>query len=166
MMRCARSFGFLLLLFCGLAQAGEAILPAKEADIRKLVEVSGTLKVVTLMTQSAVDQMIESLRASRSDLPAGLLDSLKSDVMGIFSERISEKGGLLDMILPLYNREFTHEEIKGLLAFYQSPLGQKVILSLPIITQESMKVGQKWSEALEPPIQKAVLQRIRKASAR
>ncbi|MEN9354180.1 MAG: hypothetical protein RL318_1505, partial [Fibrobacterota bacterium] len=117
-------FGLVLCLFTGTAVSAETIAPAKEADIRKLLEATGALKIGSMMTESVVKQMGASFASSRPDLPTALVDSLSADVGRIFAQGMSSKGGLMDQMVPLYHRQFTHEEIKGLLAFYQSPLGK------------------------------------------
>ena len=51
-------------------------------------------------------------------------------------------------MVPVYHNNFTHEEIKGLLQFYATPLGKKVIQTLPAVVQQSMAAGQNWSESM------------------
>jgi len=48
------------------------------------------------------------------------------------------------MIVPIYDRNFSAEEIDGLMVFYSSPLGKKVLQKLPVIMQESMQAGKEW----------------------
>lgn len=153
----------ILALGVGSTWAAETIPPAKEADIRRLLEATGATRIGIVMTESVVRQMGEAFRQGRPDLPAGLIDSMSLDVGKIFGEAMKAKGGLVDRIVPLYHRQFTHEEIKGMLAFYESPLGQKVAQALPVLTQESVQLGQEWGESLGPRIEKAITQRMRKA---
>jgi len=41
-----------------------------------------------------------------------------------------------EQLVSVYDKHFTHEEIKGLLQFYGSPLGQKVAAEMPKISRE------------------------------
>ena len=66
------------------------------------------------------------------------------------------------MVIPIYSRHFSHEDIKGLLKFYQTELGQKMIKTYPLIFQESMTLLQDWSKSIEPLIKKKVNQRFQK----
>jgi len=50
--------------------------------------------------------------------------------------------------VPAYDRYYTHEEIKGLIQFYGTPLGQKMISVLPKLTGELQEAGRKWGEGL------------------
>jgi hypothetical protein len=58
------------------------------------------------------------------------------------------KGEFLDSMIPLYNRTFTEAELKGLLQFYQSPLGQRLLQVQPDLIRESMQLGQRWGSRL------------------
>jgi uncharacterized protein len=57
-----------------------------------------------------------------------------------------KKADMNALSIELYDKYFTEDEIKGLIQFYQSPLGQKAIKTLPALTQEStargMQLGQ------------------------
>ena len=52
------------------------------------------------------------------------------------------------MTIPIYDKNFSHEDIRGLIAFYQTPLGATLIEKLPVIAQESMAAGMKWGEEI------------------
>ncbi len=43
----------------------------------------------------------------------------------------------------LYASEFTESELKELIAFYKTPIGQKILIKLPAITTRSMEIGTK-----------------------
>ncbi|MEO8809046.1 MAG: DUF2059 domain-containing protein [Rhodanobacter sp.] len=51
---------------------------------------------------------------------------------------------LFDKMVPVYQEHFTAEDVTGLLKFYKSPLGQKVITQMPVTMAEGMKIGQQW----------------------
>ena len=48
--------------------------------------------------------------------------------------------------MPVYDRNLSHQEIRGLIEFYQTPLGQKAIATLPKVTAELQEQGRKWGE--------------------
>jgi uncharacterized protein len=54
----------------------------------------------------------------------------------------------VDLIVPVYDRNLTHDDIKELIRFYETPTGRKFVSVLPKITQESMAVGEKWGRDL------------------
>ena len=51
---------------------------------------------------------------------------------------------LLTRMVPVYQSHFTADDVTGLLKFYRSPLGQKVITQMPLTMAEGMKISQQW----------------------
>ncbi|MDN6280746.1 MAG: DUF2059 domain-containing protein [Psychroflexus sp.] len=54
----------------------------------------------------------------------------------------------------IYMEEFTHKEIKGVLEFYDSELGEKLLEGQSTIMEKSMSVGQDFSTKVMPIYQK------------
>ena len=46
----------------------------------------------------------------------------------------------------LYEEKFTKDEIKNLVTFYKSPLGQKSLQALPEMTNAGGNLGKKYAE--------------------
>ena len=51
---------------------------------------------------------------------------------------------LTDEMIPVYQRHFTAADVDGLLKFYQSPLGKKVVTEMPATMTEGMQIGRAW----------------------
>ena len=47
-------------------------------------------------------------------------------------------------VVPIYQHNFTEQDVRGLLAFYRTPLGQKLLKVQPVIMHESMLAGEQW----------------------
>ncbi len=62
--------------------------------------------------------------------------------------------GLYSNMANLYTAEFTHDEIKELLKFYESDLGKKMASKQMILSQKGMMMGQKWSMEVQAIAQK------------
>jgi hypothetical protein len=58
----------------------------------------------------------------------------------------SEK--LLDLAIPVYDKYLSDEDVKGLIQFYSTPLGQKAINTVPKLVSECTRAGQKMGEQL------------------
>src|SRR5262249_13525167 len=93
-------------------------------------------------------------------------------ILDRFSEISGEEFKKMDFMtiyLELYDKYFTNDEIKGLIEFYESPVGKKAIEVLPAITQEAMQRGMQVGNTVglkamsrlieEFPELKSVLQR-------
>jgi hypothetical protein len=67
---------------------------------------------------------------------------------------------ILAEMVPLYARIYTVDEIHQLSAFYQTPLGQKMLASIPAIATESMAIGNRVTM---PRIQKMMARAAQQA---
>ena len=117
--------------------------PAKEADIRKLLELVGT-KAIVSQTMDSMRKTIKPLLTN--SLPPG---EYREKLVDLFFAKFTAKADverLLDLAVPVYDRNLSHQEIRGLIEFYQTPLGQKAIATLPKVTAELQEQGRKWGE--------------------
>lgn len=48
----------------------------------------------------------------------------------------------------IYDKHFSDEEIRGLIKFYETPLGQKAVAALPQISNEVREAAKSWGENL------------------
>ena len=113
--------------------------PAFEKDIRKLLELTGAKK----QSQQAMQLMVTQFKKTMPQIPAEFWDKLMKKI---------DMDELLNMLLPIYARHLTHEDVKGLIEFYQTPLGQKLLKAQPAIMQESMQAGMTWGQKLSKQI--------------
>lgn len=149
----------ILVLLVGVAAllsinsyAAESLTVEKRADTGKLFEMTGALKIGQVMSEAIVKQMSEMLKQSRPNIPSQMFDVLADEVNKVIAEEMSANGGLVDLMILLHHKHLTHDDIKGLIAFYQTPLGKKAISLMPVITQESLLLGQRWGESLGPKV--------------
>lgn len=108
---------------------------SKVEDIRHLLELTGTRDMVNGMKSSMMEQF-------RRNAP-GMPDEMLTEMMGELKAE-----DLLESMIPVYSKHFTGEDIKHLIAFYQSPFGKKVLREMPQIITESNDVGTRWGEGV------------------
>lgn len=142
--------------------AAENIDPAKRTDIEKLIRITGPPDVTKQTSDFFIRQFSQTIKASRPDLPAKTYRILSEEINKVVDEHMTTRGGFLDMVVPIYAKHFNHKEIKALLEFYQTDLGQKTIKVWPLILQESMLLAQDWWKSLTPLIKKRVNHRFKK----
>ncbi len=115
-----------------LGVAGQAVAAQpSEQQVRQLFEVMH------------MDQMFGQMNAQM----AGVMGQAVPCVPASYWEGFIDASGsqqLLSRMVPIYQKHFTATDVTGLLKFYRSPLGQKVITQMPLTMAEGMKVGQQW----------------------
>ncbi|HEV3271391.1 MAG TPA: DUF2059 domain-containing protein [Candidatus Methylacidiphilales bacterium] len=111
--------------------APQPVDPAKETEIRKLLELTGTVK----MTSQMMDRMISSFKMQNSGVSAEFWERFKKE---------ADIQGLVDKMVPIYAKYYSLDDLKAINAFYGTPLGQRMLATTPKIMQESMQIGQNW----------------------
>ena len=57
-------------------------------------------------------------------------------------------------MVPIYDKHFTHDEIKAWIAFFESAPGQAFLKNQTVVLQESARAGQAYVEEVSAPILK------------
>jgi len=65
---------------------------------------------------------------------------------------------LINLIVPIYDKHFSQDDIKNLIDFYQSPLGKRLLEVTPEITREMMAAGMKWGQGIADAVAKEIEQ--------
>lgn len=125
----------LALVWPAAAQESSSLSPAKEAKIREMLRVTGAGSLAV----QVMDQMITSFKKTMPDVPEKFWEGFRAEV---------RKEELEERIIPVYAKHFDEAELQGLIEFYSSPLGKKVISELPAVYQESFEAGQKWGREI------------------
>ena len=113
--------------------AHELIDPVKDSDLRSLMELI-----------DVKDQLQDSIKNSSEQTREKLLATVANDDKGraflnAFSAGYEKKfdvNHVTEQIVNVYDKHFTDEDLKGLLQFYGSPLGQKYASEMPKASRE------------------------------
>jgi uncharacterized protein len=115
----------------------EKVDPAKEAAIRHLMDITETSKLG--------DNIATYLKGQVHDGVGRAIGPDKIDAfMGTFNRKFSATSpgtAVTDAMVPIYAKAFSMEDIQGLIQFYESPLGQRVVKALPDVVQQSQMAG-------------------------
>lgn len=143
----------IVLLSAGTLKAApqeQEIDPEKVADIRRLLEATGSKKLGLQMGSRMWPLMAKMLRSSfERSMPA---EDPRRELLNRFLDKVGEKHreqfstDFMEITIPIYDKHLTHDEIRGLIQFYESPLGQKVIQVMPKLLEDSMNAGQQWGQ--------------------
>jgi hypothetical protein len=138
------------------ADAAHHIDAEKEANIRRLVELSG----VKSNMAASVAAMSTMIRASleKSGMNNEKARAFSDLVLAKMQEKMASRfDSLLEMLMPVYDKYYTNEDLEGLIAFYGSPLGQKLLKSMPDVLRESQTVGYQWGAKIGEESEREVL---------
>src|SRR5262249_1423485 len=77
------------------------------------------------------------------------LNEVANNLIKEYSVRTGE---VMNDAARIYASHFTEPELKQLLTFYQSPLGQKIIVEEPKAVDESMAMAGSWADQLSEEV--------------
>ncbi len=124
------------------APAPEKADPAKDAAIRHLMDITEVSRLGERVSNGITGQV-------RTVVGRTLAPDRLDKFMATFSQEftsLSPSGNIVDAIVLIYSRHFALEDIQGLIQFYESPLGQKVVKNLAVVVQESQSTGMQIGE--------------------
>ncbi|HXS72454.1 MAG TPA: DUF2059 domain-containing protein [Rhodanobacteraceae bacterium] len=113
---------------------GAASGGASAQQVRELMDAIGLKGMLSQMNGVMVQQVAQLMPC----VPA-------ATVQAAFSNSQAQDD-IINRMVPVYQRHFSSADIQGLLAFYRSPLGQKVLREMPATMQEGMQIGRQWGE--------------------
>jgi hypothetical protein len=111
--------------------AGEPASFSKTEDIRRMLALTGSAELGK--------QVLDNLMAMQKRLRPQVPDEVWAEIRNGFDDE-----EMLATVSTIYDRHLSHEDIRGLIAFYESPLGTRLRGELPAILQESMTAGEAW----------------------
>ncbi|MBI1354378.1 MAG: DUF2059 domain-containing protein [Acidobacteria bacterium] len=124
--------------------------------------------------RAAVEDLLLSVKADR--VPENYLQILKASFAqgfqkgggtaaqsAVFDKYWSEADALLRTeltwpkmkpeVVDIYAKAFTEEEARTLTAFYRSPVGQKALEQMPLLSQQTAEVGKAHLKAIQAQMQ-------------
>lgn len=107
-------------------------LETKQQLVEQLIEVSDA----RYQYEMAIDMMKNQIQAQ-----------LGKDVPPQFHQVLDEMlswDELMTPMLSVYAEVYSEEELRGLISFYESPVGKAFLIKSPLATQKSMTVMQEW----------------------
>lgn len=146
-------------LVVGLAGSAAAQAPVdehKRALARELIALSGTeattrqvIEVSLAQLEPIYTSVLEEVLSSEKDLSEQDKRTLRShlaDYEGFskefrarFAERIDVSALIERVYVPLYDANFSTQELEQMVAFYRTPTGRKLVKVLPRVHQEGIQ---------------------------
>lgn len=111
--------------------------------LSQMLEKSGSQESFKIV----LGQTTAMLQQQKKDVPDNVWEEINDDL---------SKSALKELTIlfsPVYEQYLTLEDLKAVIAFYNTPIGKKFAQKTPLITTQSMQVGQQWAMQLMPKIQ-------------
>jgi len=119
----------------------------------KFLDISGTESFFQQAFESGLKPSLDQMRAKGA--PADLVESIHAEARNYYQENFKWEE-MRPQMAKLYAAAFTQAELAEIIAFYQTPTGQKTLAKLPTLTQQSMVIGMGGIQANMPEFQRRV----------
>ncbi len=138
---------------------GNSVPKEFQKDIEKLLKITGTDKMAIQVGSNMANILIEQLRKDNPKIPEDVIAAVKDETTKIIAEKMPD---LMNQVIVVYAKYFTRQEVKGLIDFYQTPLGKKTIRTMPQIVNETMFIGQEWGKSFGTELGDRIETRLKK----
>lgn len=134
--------GFCFLPTPALAVDKPAAQEDKAAKSKAIEELLYVMRADSLMKRE-MDQLIGQMsKILASEYP----DSKEhKEFINELKSKINVKE-ILQLLVPIYDKYYTYDDIEQLIKFYKSPIGQKMLSITPDVASESIQIGIKYVE--------------------
>jgi len=103
-------------------------------EVVKMIELSGGEEGFNVI----LEEIITNAKEFRSDIPGPAWAEIEDEL------KIWDKSDLYNILIPIYERHFTVEEIIAINQFLTTQAGKKFAEKLPILTGETIQAGKIW----------------------
>ena len=136
------AFALVLGAVPATAQQPAAPSPAAIAAAKEIL----TLKNASAMYTNAVPGMVEKVKGTLIGQNLNYQKDLNELAPIVAKQLAGREQEIGDGMVGVYAGEFTEQELKDLVTFYKSPLGQKLITNEPKAINHSMQVMNAWAQ--------------------
>lgn len=144
-----------LLVCASCKQSGDTVPSAEPVQTSIATLKTGDGNLGQLSKEQLAERLIQASAGDK--LGIQIFDQIMAQFSqsGMVRPELIEKlraktnpGELVALIVPVYTKHLTNEEMSAMIQFYETPTGKSVVSKLPLIAQESMLVGQTWGANL------------------
>lgn len=122
--------------------------PAALATAKELITVTGANVIFNPLIAGVIEQA-KLLYLQQNPGLAKDLNEITAKMRADMAPRFTE---LNDEVARLYAADFSEQELKDILVFYKSPVGQKLLERQPKVIDASMKFAQTWANKLSDEV--------------
>ncbi len=139
------------------APAGTPEAPASEASIRELMEITHSRKMLDDMMANVQVMLRKQIQQTApenglNEKQKQILNDMQEKTLKLFTDEMKWES-LEPVFIDIYRKSFTQDDIDGLIAFYKSRTGQKMLSKMPMVMQNSMQIMQERMQSLIPKLQ-------------
>ena len=130
---------FVLTAFLSLVLSALGDEASSRKTAETILDVTNAAGSMKAGFSAMIDPMVANMKRQ------GMPDAAGAEITAAMSEWFDAEVKWTDIkpkMVEIYTKEFTEQELKDLLAFYQTPTGKQVVLKLPVVMRQGGVIGQ------------------------
>ena len=131
---------------------------ASMALAKQLIAINGGINIYSPLVPGVIEQAKLLFLQQDPGLQKDL-NEVAANLRTEYAPRISE---VTDQLAKLYATTFTEQELKEVVAFYQTPAGKKLLVAQPQVAEQSMRFAQDWAKKLSDEIVAKMREQMKK----
>ena len=136
------------LMLAGPVAYAQQPSAAAMATAKEIVSITGSTSLFDPLIAGVIEQA-KILFLQQNPALAKDLNEIAAQLRTELAPRFVELG---DEIARQYASNFTNDELKTILTFYESPVGKKLLARQPGVVDNSMKFAQTWANKLSDQV--------------
>ena len=128
------------------------------AVAKQLIAATGATTVFNPLIAGVVEQA-KILYLQQNPALANDLNEIAAKIRTDLQPRFSE---ITDEVAKIYATNFTEQELKDILAFYQTPAGKKLLVEQAKVIETSMSFAQNWANKLSDEVTSKMRDELKK----
>jgi|SRR5208282_2156620 len=142
-----------ILRLCFIVIFAAAAFAQQAMDVSTAPSREDVLRFMDLIQiRARMDQLVEGMKKSmkmgaeagfKQKIPGATsaqLDKLNSVTETVFKDFPVDE--IIDAVVPIYQKHLTKSDLEAIIAFYSSPVGQRLLKEQPAMMAEGMQAGQ------------------------
>ena len=137
------------ILFLGtwpMVSHADELTPEKTRDIKVLMSIGMPKEADLAIFSRQVDNVLFLMKRQQPTLSDASMSAMREEALKIYEAKRDEPGGLTDQLVVIYHKHLSHDDVKQVLQFFATPVGQTVKGFLAVRQVEALPIVEKWGE--------------------
>lgn len=148
------------LLVAFSAHSSQAIEDSKRADLQTFFDLMGISRIGDAVAPQLASVVVQSERQQHPNASQQYLQIVQQEFSSALKASLADPK-FLEQIKDVYGTLFSDDEIKELIRFYKSPLGQKTISVMPQAMQQINQIALQRGQAVGATVSERIRARCK-----
>jgi hypothetical protein len=124
----------------------DELTPEKTQDIKALMRISTPEQEDLQVKAREFEKAMFMAKQQNPNMSQATMNQLSDTALKVYQTKRDEPNGLVDRLVIVYHNHFSHDEVRQILQFFDTPIGQKVKDFLAVRQIEEQPITERWMQ--------------------